>query len=75
MTIDALEAILDALNDDERQVVLDVAIGLAERMRTGRERYAPLDLATDKRDWVREAREEMLDGAAYLACALVQRRG
>lgn len=72
--LDALEAILDGLNDDERAVVLDVAIGLAQRMATGRKRYAPLDLASDKRDWVREAREEMLDGAAYLACALVQRR-
>lgn len=72
--LDALEAILAGLNEDERAVVLDVAIGLAQRMATGRQRYAPLDLASDKRDWVREAREEMLDGAAYLACALVQRR-
>ena len=73
MNMDALCEILEALNEDERAVVMDVAVGLAERMRTGRERYAPLKLATDRRDWVREAREEMLDGAAYLACALVQR--
>lgn len=71
--VQALEALLDGLNEDERAVVLDVAIGLAERMLTGRKRYAPLALATDPRDWVKEAREEMLDGAAYLACAMVQR--
>jgi hypothetical protein len=68
-----LTAILENLNDDERNVVLDVALGLARRMFTGRQRYAPLDLATDRRDWVGEATEEMLDGAAYLAMALVQR--
>lgn len=69
-----LTAILENLNDDERNVVLDVALGLARRMFTGRQRYAPLNLATDRRDWVSEATEEMLDGAAYLAMALVQRR-
>jgi hypothetical protein len=69
-----LTAIMEGLNDDERNVVLDVALGLARRMYTGRQRYAPLDLATDRRDWVSEATEEMLDGAAYLAMAIVQRR-
>lgn len=71
--MEELQALLDGLNEDEQAVVMDVARGLARRMLTGRQRYAPLQLDTDPRDWVREAREEMLDGAAYLACALVQR--
>jgi len=69
----ALVDLLAELNEDERAVVLDVAVGLAERMRTGRQRYAPLDLATDRRDFVREAWEEAVDGAAYLAAARIQR--
>jgi hypothetical protein len=68
-----LTAILESLNDDERSVVLDVALGLARRMFTGRQRYNPLDLATDRRDWVSEATEELLDGAAYLSMAAMQR--
>lgn len=68
-----LTAIMESLNDDERNVVLDVALGIARRMFTGRQRYAPLDLATDRRDWTTEAAEEALDGAAYLAMALLQR--
>jgi hypothetical protein len=70
---DLLE-VLEQLNADERAGVLDVAIGIAERMLTGRQRYAPLDLASDPRDWVKEAFEEAVDGAAYLACAAIAKR-
>ena len=68
-----LVAILDRLNDDEQQVVLDVALVIARRMMTGRERYAPLDLALDRRDWTAEAFEEAVDGAAYLSMAVIQK--
>lgn len=66
-------AILDELNADERAVVLGASVMLARRIRSGRERYAPLDLANDGRDWEKEALEELVDGAAYLMCASVQR--
>lgn len=56
---------LDGASLDELRVVR----WLAERMRSGRERYAALHLATDPRDWMREAGEEAIDGLAYLAMA------
>lgn len=68
-----LDAILHDLNEDERSVVVDVALVIARRMMTGRTRYQPLDLAKDPRDWTAEAFEEAVDGAAYLAMALIQR--
>lgn len=68
-----LMQILDQLNADERAVVLGASVMLARRIRSGRERYAPLNLANDGRDWEKEALEELVDGAAYLMCASVQR--
>lgn len=69
-----LTAIVDQLNDDERAVVFDTALSIARRILTGRQRYAPLDLATDKRDWLAETNEELADGLAYIAMALIQRQ-
>lgn len=69
-----LEAILERLNEDERGIVLDVSLGLARRMMTGRTRYGALELTTDGRDWTSEALEESIDGSAYLAAELRRRR-
>lgn len=48
---------------------------IAERLLRGRERYGELRVATDRRDFVREALEEAADGLAYAAAALMRRRG
>jgi hypothetical protein len=69
-----LDAILDQCNEDERAVIVDTALAIARRMLTGRQRYAPLDLATDRRDWLAETSEELADGLAYVQMALLQRR-
>ncbi len=60
---DKVTALLSELNEDEQAVVLRIT----ERMVAGRARYAPLDLATDRRDWTREAEEEAWDLVAYVA--------
>lgn len=59
------------LGPDELRVVMHVI----ERLRIGRERYGPLDLATNPKDWRNEATEEFLDGAIYLAMDAVKRGG
>lgn len=73
MGFDELERILDDLNDDERAVVLKTSLAIARRIHSGRTRYAPLDLATDKRDWLNETSEELADGLSYIAMAMIQR--
>lgn len=45
---------------------------LAERLRLGRERYGPLDVATKR--GLDEAVEELLDAALYLGMELLRRR-
>jgi hypothetical protein len=65
-----LATVIDALNDDEARVVLT----FARRIRAGRDAYGPLDLTRDTRDFRREAGEEALDLAAYLAFELVKVR-
>jgi hypothetical protein len=60
---------LGDLSGDE----LDV-IGLCiERMKAGRLVYGPFDARTDERVFDDEARDECLDGALYLAFALMRR--
>lgn len=56
-----LQAIWRDLGQDERRVL----IGVARRLQIGRERYGDLRLATDQRDWGREAEEELLDALIY----------
>ena len=36
--------------------------------------YGPLDLGTDKRDFLREAEEELLDAINYLAFQVIKLR-
>ena len=58
-----------ALEPNARAVVE----AIVARLELGHRQYGPLDLATDTRDWRREAWEEALDAAAYLAMGLVSR--
>jgi len=62
-TLTRLSEILSKLNEDERRTVLFIA----ERVFMGRERYAPMNLATDKRDFAHEAAEESADHPVYVA--------
>lgn len=45
---------------------------LAERLLLGQRTYGLLRLATDQRDFQREATEELLDGAIYGVCSLLR---
>jgi hypothetical protein len=65
-----LSTLLKRLNDDEREVLLSVA----KRLAMGREVYGPLSIEHDPREWRREAHEEFLDGAIYLACETIRKR-
>jgi len=58
-----LLALTTQLNRDEMAVLIDVAGGLVR----GREVYGPLDVRTDRRDFVREVGEELRDTIVYAA--------
>lgn len=53
---------------------LTVLVLVAERLATGRKQYGPLQVATDRRDFAREALEEAADLAVYVAARLLQLR-
>lgn len=59
----------DDLGVDELRVLTAVATRLA----MGQKQYGKLDIARDKRDFVKEASEEALDGCVYLACELLRK--
>jgi hypothetical protein len=61
----ALHRVVDELGDDEIRVLAFIA----RRLKGGASVYGMLDLATDQRNWHREAAEEDADGAVYKACA------
>ena len=67
-TMTVIGALINQLNDDER----DVLLAVAKRLAMGREVYGPLSIAHDPRDWRKEAHEEFLDGAIYLACETIR---
>lgn len=58
------------LGADEIRVVEAVIA----RIRLGMERYGPLDIARNPKDWRKEASEEFLDGAIYLAMQAIRER-
>jgi hypothetical protein len=60
-------ALLVALGEDERRVILEIA----KRLTIGKHCYGVLDIAGDRRgrDWHREAEAELLDACVYLTCA------
>jgi hypothetical protein len=64
-----LGALAEGLGVDELRVLERIA----ERLAMGRKQYGPLNIATDKRDWSEEARQEAFDLAVYLAVELEAR--
>lgn len=65
----ALVSVSRSMGPDERRVLLLVA----ERLAMGEGVYGQLAIATDRRDMMREASEELIDAAVYLAIATLQR--
>lgn len=61
---DELRAIVDELGEDEVRVLARIA----SRLLRGAEIYGRLDVAGDRRDFAKEAREEIEDGLVYFAC-------
>ena len=66
-----LISMVQCLEDDSVRVIL----AIAQRLKMGREQYGDLHIARDPRDWTKEAHEEALDLAAYLAIATLRREG
>lgn len=64
---DRLRDVIEQLGDDERRVLTLIA----ERLLMGQSQYGVLDMATDPRDWRKEALEECADGLVYAAVALM----
>ena len=58
-----------SLNSDEQRVVRWVLDQVIRGLENGRSVYGPLHLASDSRNFTREAGEELRDGLVYLACA------
>jgi len=71
MAVDALTIACADLGADELRVLSAIAARLAE----GRRTYGELDLATDKRDFSAEARDEVFDALVYVACRLIRGDG
>jgi hypothetical protein len=65
---EAAERQLDALVCDLELDSIRVLVRVAARLVAGRKAYGDLDIQGDPRDWRREAAEEALDMAVYLAC-------
>jgi hypothetical protein len=65
-----LTAVAKGLGPDELAVLLLVA----ERLAKGRKLYGSLHVATDHRDFTREALEEAADLAVYAAAGLLRKR-
>lgn len=65
-----LAALLGKLGEDEAEVLAEVAEGLAK----GRRVYGELRVEGDRRDFDREALDEVRDGLAYAAMAAIRRR-
>ena len=68
-----LFGILSELNDDEREVVIGVALRSARRMAKGRIAYGPWVATTEERDLIAEAREEADDLPNYFEMDAVRR--
>ena len=67
---ECLALIVDQLGADSDEV--RVLRRIAERLAMGKRQYGRLALASDKRDFVSETSEELLDAVAYLAMASVR---
>ena len=69
-TLGELRGLLDIASDDELAAFAVIARKVMGR---GREQYGATNLATDVRDFVKEAADEFVDAAWYLALDIVQR--
>jgi hypothetical protein len=58
------------MNGDERESMLM----LLDKLAAGRERYGPLNLDSDGRDWNDEASDEAIDLMCYLMFGRVKRK-
>lgn len=76
--LDAAAALRRRLLGHARELGADelrVLLATAERLRRGRVEYGELRVATDARNWMREAAEELLDAAIYRRIADTLREG
>lgn len=64
----------EALPEEEQAVAVEVFRMMVGRLHAGLTTYGALDLANDTRDFAREALEENVDGAQYLAMSKVRAR-
>jgi len=60
-----------SLGDDELLVLATIA----ERAVMGGEKYGPIDVANDPRNFRRETAEELLDACFYSTCELIRADG
>jgi hypothetical protein len=66
-----LTAATSWLGDDEIRVLARIA----ERLRHGAGVYGQMHVASDRREFRKEAREEVEDALVYLACAWLKQEG
>lgn len=57
-----LASLAGSMGDDECRILVRVA----RRLKFGEGRYGPLNLAKDRRDFMKEAAEEVLDWLVYV---------
>lgn len=68
--VDDLKARLDVLIENGTRLTedeIEIVVTIAERLAHGQSVYGPLYVQRDTRDYSREAFEEFIDGAVYLA--------
>ncbi len=65
---DPITRYLGDLGSEEKAIVRL----LVERIAQGQKRYGKIKIKTDKRDFLTEATEEVLDGLFYLSAALIR---
>lgn len=63
-----LAGLLPMLSHDELRVV---TVQVRRMIKIGREKYGPLDLSREKRDWATEAGLELSDRLFYDACEVI----
>jgi hypothetical protein len=66
---DRIHKLVSVFEGDELRVIHEIA----GRLAVGRAQYGVLDVS-DGHDWFKEASEEYLDGAIYLAAETIRRR-
>ena len=52
--------------------IIEILADASRRLQQGRDVYGPLEVSTDRRDFLREAYEEILDFSIYISAQLVR---